>query len=343
MESQDGVWSITQEMIWVHLVTSSMLGILTVPTRWFWDGNLKDFHDMRFKKDPFVALDTRLRRTRLVIYSDGYVVIGTNDRRLGAEFLNAWFLALGLVTGRTTESVTEKSLEEVDLERGQRVRKRWSMIQLANFLETYPTCQIPGYKTVHIREEMEANLQATIFGTAELRLATILGNRIMESDRPAVVSQHLETIGHLVAGDWMAASLLGWITIEQAIDYELELHLAREGESLREARKSVRRMTEYEVVQQLMIRRPLQIGRHDPTVLTKTKLKTIHGLRELRNLIAHGDRRATERDASRMKKGSEMAMWRMFRHNQFNYGELFKSIRAANRAREERLWRLPTP
>ena len=343
MEGETCANSDCTRQIWREGTTFLMIGILTVPTRWFWDGTLIDFHSMRFKKDPVIALDTKLRRTRLVVFNDGYVVLCTQNRRRGAESLNTFFLALSLVTGRTAESITERSVEDVEMSQGGRSRKRWSMIQLANFLETYPECAIPGHETMHTRKELEVNLRASVFSTEELRLAVILANRFLESDRPAVVAQHLETIGHFVTGDWMASSLIGWITVEQAIDHELVLHLIREGQPVSRAKETVRDMTEHRVLKELMRRRPSPLGRRDPTVLTKEKLRRIHGLKGLRNSIAHGEKRATERDALRMKKVSEMAMWRMFRHNQFNYGELFKSIRAANKAREERLWRLPTP
>jgi hypothetical protein len=319
------------------------LGILIVPTRWFWDGTLRDFHEMRFKTEPYVAFDARLGRTRLVVFNDGYVALDTSNRQLAAARLKALFLALGLVTGRTTESVTERSLEEVEIKNGGRERKRWNMLQLANFIETYPTSPVPGLGLVHIRKEMENHLRAAIFGTEELGLAVNLANRFIKTGRPAAVAQHLETINHFVAGDWMASALLGWITIEQAIDNELVLQLTHEGLSLPEAQKRMGSLTEYWVIEELKKRSPLRIGRNDPTVLTKAKLAKIHGLRKLRNSIVHESRRATRRDALRMKDGSEMAMWRMFRHNKFSYAELFQSVSRANRAREKRLWTFDAP
>lgn len=282
-------------------------------------------------------------RVPLHVFNDGYVVLDTSNRRLAADRLNALFLALGLVTGRATESVTEKSLEEVDIQNGARVRKRWSMHQLGNFIETYPISDLPGHGDAHVRREMETNLRACIYGTEELKLAVVLGNKSVKAGNPGAVAQHLEAVNHFVAGDWMACALLGWITIEKAIDSELILRLEHDGLSHADAEGEVEELTEYRVIEELKKGRPLRIGKNDPTVLTKRKLKRIHGLRKLRNDIVHKGKRATKRDAYRMKKGSEMAMWRVFRHNDFDYAALYGQVKQANRAREARLWTIRTP
>ncbi|MFW9945117.1 MAG: hypothetical protein ACFFB7_08975, partial [Candidatus Sifarchaeia archaeon] len=199
-----------------------MLGFLLAPTRWFWDGDVRGLHEVRFKRSPRICHSDSLLRVPVHVFEDGYVVLGTKNRRIAVERGNALQFSIGLLTGAPSEPVTERSLENIVIDDGER-----------EFTGRNSLCQLRNVFSVDedMRKEWEAGLMGRVFDIRELPIVFDFSNKILGFHTPSLATRHLETSYHFVMGDWTASLLLGWSLIEQVLDEEFTLRHMSEGKS----------------------------------------------------------------------------------------------------------------
>jgi hypothetical protein len=139
------------------------------------------------------------------------------------------------------------------------------------------------------------------------------------------------------SGQWTGSFLLGWITVEEAIDAELVIHYCREGMSPHSAEAAVRGSTEKKVISELKSRSPISLDPPDPTPFDSVLLEEFDKLRGLRNTIVHEGVPATEGDAQRIKDASSRAMWRLMRHRHLSYAGFLSRIGPLQKATGTRM------
>ncbi|TLZ41533.1 MAG: hypothetical protein E6K19_08750 [Methanobacteriota archaeon] len=186
------------------------------------------------------------------------------------------------------------------------------------------------------RKELESNGYFTV-GSSELVVVLEFAEALLGATKPGSVYRLLEVSNMLASGQWTGSFLLGWITVEEAIDAELIIHYRQQGMPPGEADAAVSRLKEWEVVSQLKARSPISLNPPDPTPFDLLLLEEFDKLRVLRNAIVHEGVPATEAYAKRMKEASTRAMWRLMRHRNLNYGTFLSKIGPLQEASRRRL------
>lgn len=317
-----------------------MLGFLTYPTRWFWDGTRTGLFRTGLLNDPpsrepKVIMRDNLKGKSFIAFEDGYVAMDSDDREFVARCFNSFFLGLTLLTNRFADPVTEKALGRVNMNPDDtRTVLEEPLILAANFVGAHPQLRrgdqrtVPPYPGVEVRHEA--------CGTDELRIVLRFADRLIKRSKLPIAARILEAKDQEATGNLTVALILGWTMIEQVIDTERMGQLVAQGKTRDQARNSVE-TSEKEVIRKLRQSKPRAIGQRDPTPLKKSWLLEVDRLRRIRNRVVHEGKAATQRDVDRMMYAADRAMWRSMRQERVDYQAFLDRIRPMQEARDKRL------
>src|SRR6266571_3807639 len=199
-------------------------------------------------------MNVALGGSNVHIFEDGYFAVDSSDRLSASRNLNALFLSFSLLEGKTLEPVTERALEVVEVSaNGTRIPRTWTLIQMANVINMYEES----------RKELESSGYFTV-GSSELLVVLEFAEALLGTTKPGSVYRLLEVSNMLSSGQWTGSFLLGWITVEEAIDSELVILYSQQGMSPTKAEAAVSRLKEWEVLSELKARSPISLSPPDP-------------------------------------------------------------------------------
>jgi len=272
-------------------------------------------------------------------YKDGFISIDSSTKEEALERLNCFILCFRLLRLATRYVPALDSDELVAIKRNRPLENvPTSMEQHTKNLAGEDAVLVDANNEFSIDKGTYASFRAVFMmhgdwrkdfapliniNASELEVIIELADRLFSSEMRAQLLTFVEAWTLRDEMDWNTGFILSWMCIESMVFNQIvdsygseSIYARKKGMIDTYPGQKRNELSTYAAIDKLkkgLIDGTLSFPSDDPTAFDGTYLDNIQDIREIRNEIVHGDRRATKMELDECFRASTKALWRLMR------------------------------